>query len=177
MREYSKQQTPEEQAVPVSAWRYVAQTLSNRCTDLIIRTVGVWPDLHCDGGVIAELRQSASSTAAHSSTGHRIGNTAWRIDSPALQHHAQDTHRHCTYTRIDLFLMNKWLLQKVTQTKITNITWSVHASVLLTLGDTYPNDSAYMWRSNSQIIQNAATKEILEGHLSDLFSYQILYYR
>lgn len=67
--------------------------------------------------------------------------------------------------------MDKWLLQKVTQTKINNIKWSDHASVLLRLGDAYPNNSGYVWCSNSQIIQNTATKEILEGHLSNYFQF------
>lgn len=93
---------------------------------------------------------------------------AWRC-THANERHYSFSHRHCTYTRIDLFLMDKWLLQKVTQTKIETITWSDHAPILLTLRDSYPNTTANIWRSNSQIIQNPNTKKTLEDCLSDYF--------
>lgn len=77
--------------------------------------------------------------------------------------------RHCTYGRIDLYLVDRWLLQKNSQTKMNSITWSDHASVLITIGDKHPTNNAYVWCSNSQIIQNQITKHILEDHLSEYF--------
>lgn len=74
------------------------------------------------------------------------------------------------YTRIDWLLMDKWLLQKIIQTKINNITWSDHASILLTLGDAYPKTATVVLRSNSQLVQNPSTKRVLENHLSKYYA-------
>lgn len=76
----------------------------------------------------------------------------WRCTHANEKDYSFYSHRHCVYIRIDLFLADKWLLQKITQTKVNNITWSDHASVLFEIRDAYPNNNAYIWRSNSQVI-------------------------
>lgn len=42
---------------------------------------------------------------------------------------------HCTYSRTDLFVGDKQLLQDATETNIQSITWSDHAPISMTLGD------------------------------------------
>lgn len=41
--------------------------------------------------------------------------------------------RHRTYSCIDMFLTDKWLLQKVSSSCIHKITWSDHAVVSITI--------------------------------------------
>lgn len=81
----------------------------------------------------------------------------WRCTHANEKDFTLYSYRHCTYTRIDLFLIDRWLLPKVLHTKINDITWSDHASVLLTLRDDYPN-STYVWHANPQVIQTHQLK-------------------
>lgn len=55
--------------------------------------------------------------------------------------------RHNTYSQIDLFLTNKWLLQLIKSASIHTTTWSDHAPISITLTDESSHPRTYVWVS------------------------------
>lgn len=75
---------------------------------------------------------------------------------------------HRSYSRIYLFLLDKWHPKKNKSADNKTITWSDHAPVML--GNSYPVGSIYIWRSNPWLLQDANTRPILEQHLTEFLN-------
>lgn len=79
------------------------------------------------------------------------------------------SNSHRSYSRIDLFLVDKWLLFKCKGAKINNITWSDHALVKLTVGDPTNHNPTFIWRANPRLFQDAQTKSRINSQLHTFF--------
>lgn len=132
---------------------------------IMCRDFNIVPNLQMDS---TTAPSKMTSSLAHFLRSNELYD-AWRCTHDSERDYSFFSHRHGTYMRIDLFLMDKWLLQKVSQAKIDTIAWSDHAPILLTLKDSYPSTTTYVWHANSQIIQNPSTEKMLEDHLSSYF--------
>lgn len=73
---------------------------------------------------------------------------------------------HRVYTRLGLFLMDKWILTKIKASKINNITWLDRASVSLLVDDTSNVDPTFVWRTNPWVFQADPSKsELTHFHI------------
>lgn len=77
---------------------------------------------------------------------------------------------HHSYSRIDLFLVDRGILLKEKSSLINNITWSDHASVSLTIEDSLSSNTTYMRRTNTRILQLPEFKTEIEQCLNDYFT-------
>lgn len=59
---------------------------------------------------------------------------AWRCQYASEREYTFFSLRHHTYSHIDMFLTDKWLLQRVSMTRIYDITWLDHAAISLIQG-------------------------------------------
>lgn len=60
---------------------------------------------------------------------------AWRCLNVTEREYSFFSTSHKIYTRLNLFMTNKWLLTKIRASKINDITWTDHASVSLLVDD------------------------------------------
>lgn len=94
---------------------------------------------------------------------------AWRYLNTNDKDYSFFSNSHRSYSRIDLFLVDKWLLFKCKSVKINTIPWSDHASVKLAAGDSTTHNPTFIWRSNPRLFQDALTKSKIEQQLSEFF--------
>lgn len=73
---------------------------------------------------------------------------------------------HRIYTRLDFLLTDKWLVRKITASKINTITWSDHASVMLSVNDSPNVNTSFVWRSNPRFFQVDPSKIALQKDLT-----------
>lgn len=59
----------------------------------------------------------------------------WRCQHASEQDYTFFSSRHHSYSCIDLFVTNQWLLQRVSSSSIHNITWSDHAAMFISIED------------------------------------------
>lgn len=93
----------------------------------------------------------------------------WRCLNANARDYTFFSYRHCSYSRIDLFLTDKWLLQKISSAQIHDITWSDHAAVTITINDQVVSSSPPIWHSNIRLLQEPRTSTIISQHLSNFF--------
>lgn len=76
---------------------------------------------------------------------------------------------HNSYSRIDLILVDKLLLQAVSST-IHDISWSDHASVSITVVEGHTPSPTYLWRANSHIFQVTSHVATITQNFTEFFS-------
>lgn len=74
-----------------------------------------------------------------------------------------------SYSRIDYFLVDKWLLQHISDYNIDPITWSDDASICLTVNFTRPHMTAKLWRANTYVLKSSLYANMLQQQLDDFF--------
>lgn len=73
---------------------------------------------------------------------------------------------HLSYSRIDYFIVDKWTLQKVTESTIGTITSSDHAPISITLG-THQVGAPLLWKFNASLLTNPdICQSIIDAHHS-----------
>lgn len=95
---------------------------------------------------------------------------AWRCFHAGKRDFSFFSTPHWSFSRIDLFLVDQGLLTRTISTKINNITWSDHASVVLTIADSLSSDTIQIWRANPLLLHREDTKKTLERHLTENFT-------
>lgn len=78
--------------------------------------------------------------------------------------------RHNTYSRIDLFLADKWLLQRTSNSAIHTATWSDHAPISITMSDESRQPNSYIWRANNYLLNTPCYATPIEQNLEQYFS-------
>lgn len=81
---------------------------------------------------------------------------------------------HCTYTRIDLFLVDRNTLTRTLSSTINNITWSNHASISLSVKDSSPTNPSPVWWANSFLLQQLDVRNHVESQLKYFFLFNDL---
>uniref|UniRef100_A0A8C5Q2N9 Reverse transcriptase domain-containing protein n=1 Tax=Leptobrachium leishanense TaxID=445787 RepID=A0A8C5Q2N9_9ANUR len=78
----------------------------------------------------------------------------WRLLHPTARDYSFRSRVHNSYTRIDYFFAPGNVLPFITDCCILPITWSDHAPVLLTLGDTYQGSTRPPWRFREELLRH-----------------------
>lgn len=82
--------------------------------------------------------------------------------------------QHNSYTCIDMFLVNKLLLQKVASSTISDTLWSDHAIICISLVEVDSCSPMYPWRCNNSIIQNPEFQKTIDDQLDKFFLHNSL---
>lgn len=93
----------------------------------------------------------------------------WRCCHATERDYTYLSPRHNTYSRIDQFLSDKWLLQNVQESQIHTIAWSDHAPVSLKLINNNSKSNSFMWRVNNSILQHPKHAQYLSQKLTEYF--------
>lgn len=78
----------------------------------------------------------------------------WRYQHTSERDYTFFSNPHNTYSRIDCFITDKSLLQRVMGAKIYNITWSDHAPISLEISDSLTCNGIPLWRNNTFILSH-----------------------
>lgn len=128
-----------------------------------------------DFNLIIDPKMDTSASKPHSSsylskTIHQAElYDVWRCKNANARDYTFFSHRHCSYSRIDLFLTDKWLLQNISCAKIHDITWSDHAAITITIDDQVVSSSSPIWRSNIRLLQDPKTSTKISQHIKEFF--------
>lgn len=94
----------------------------------------------------------------------------WRCCHVAERDYTFLSLRHNTYSRIDLFLVDKWLLQNIHTSRIHTITWSDHAPISVQITNKNSKPQSYLWRVNNFLLQNQSNATFLSQKLEEFFT-------
>lgn len=72
------------------------------------------------------------------------------------------------YTHIDLFLVDKWLLQQ-DSSSILEITWSDHATISLYVEERDASPPVRLWCCNSKVLSSPTNVKLLSQHFREYF--------
>lgn len=76
--------------------------------------------------------------------------------------------RHNTYSRIDLFIFDKWLLQNFSHIHTT--TWPDHAPISITLNGKKSQPNSFLWCTNKYLLQNPTHAKHISERLEEFFT-------
>lgn len=93
----------------------------------------------------------------------------WRCTHPSERDYTFFSNPHKTYSRIDLFLVDKQLLCNTQKATIHDITWSDHAPISLTIRSNLNKPSTTTWKNNISLMLQAHNKRALETALKNYF--------
>lgn len=93
----------------------------------------------------------------------------WRCQHATEKDFTFFSHAHKTYTRINLFLTDKFLLQNVYKSEIGNITWSDHTPVSITVGGGNLRTRANRWRNNALLMSCPEHRHQIQQALQEFF--------
>ena len=123
------------------------------------------PDYHMDSSSGPKRFTSPLSSFLNSHDLHDV----WRCCHATERDYTFLSPRHNTYTRIDLFLSDKWLLQNVSASTIHTITWSDHAPVSIQIKNQHANPKSFVWRVNNSLLQHTDNQTFLAERLTEFF--------
>lgn len=79
---------------------------------------------------------------------------------------------HNSYSRIDYFIVDKWLWQNIFCSTIDLITWSDHAHISITIISKASNPTR-LWKANTHILQMSPYDKQLHRPLYDFFLHNL----
>lgn len=92
---------------------------------------------------------------------------AWRCLRANKRNYTFFSTRHCSYSHIDMFLTDIWLLQCVHATLIHNITWSDHTAISLSIAKQGVSPPSPISCCNVRYLQETQTLPVISQHLQD----------
>lgn len=69
---------------------------------------------------------------------------------------------HKSYSRIDYFITDKYLLPKITNANIHNLTWSDHAPITLEIKSNQICPNNHLWRNNTFILSQERYRSVMK---------------
>ncbi|XP_068122117.1 inositol polyphosphate-4-phosphatase type I A-like [Hyperolius riggenbachi] len=91
----------------------------------------------------------------------------WRIQHPTDRDYTFFSGVHKTYSRIDFFLADKIILQKVMDTSIGSKLWSDHAPTHIVLDDKLSGSKPFLWRLNGSLLSDAPFRTKLSNDIQE----------
>lgn len=76
---------------------------------------------------------------------------------------------HNIYSRINLFVADKWLLQENSASTIHTVTWSDHVPISITVSTKPTHPPSYIWQANNLLLQDPTYATSLSQHLENFF--------
>lgn len=98
-------------------------------------------DIHMDTTSAAKLRESPLKQFLTSQDLFDV----WRCYHGSEKDYTYFSPHHKSYSRIDMFLAHKWLLQKLSLSVIHTMTWSDHAPITISISDTERQRNTFLW--------------------------------
>lgn len=123
------------------------------------------PDRNMDTSVLRRRNQPSLQHLLHRNDLFDV----WRCHHPSDREYTHHSVVHNSYSRIDLFLSDKFLLQRAADTEITPITWSDHAPICMTLSLSKTVPSQKPWRVRADILKSPKNVESLRDSLTEFF--------
>uniref|UniRef100_A0A8C5Q824 Reverse transcriptase domain-containing protein n=1 Tax=Leptobrachium leishanense TaxID=445787 RepID=A0A8C5Q824_9ANUR len=93
----------------------------------------------------------------------------WRVFHPGERDFSFHSMVHNSYTRIDYIFMPGDTLPRVLDCSLSDITWSDHAPLLLTLHDSYRYTNRPPWKLNESLLSDPAIEKDLEQIMTEYF--------
>lgn len=93
----------------------------------------------------------------------------WRCQHAEERDYTFHSLPHNSYSRIDMILVDKVLLQAVFSSTIHDISWSDHAPVSTSIVEGHTPNPAYIWRVNAQVLSSPQNTSIISKHLWEYF--------
>lgn len=94
----------------------------------------------------------------------------WRYYHASKRDYAFYSPVHKSFSRIDMFMMDRQSLQLVDRCDIGTITWSDHASITLTIHINNPSSAPFIWKNNTCLLANPEIKKIVSYKLEEFFT-------
>lgn len=93
----------------------------------------------------------------------------WRCLHTSERDYTYHSPRFNCYSSIDLCIVDKWLLQRISSSEIADITWSDNAAISITISDSEFPSPALLWRCNNKLIKEQTMNNVLTQWLRDYF--------
>lgn len=94
----------------------------------------------------------------------------WRCRHASERDYTFYSNVHRTYSRIDMFLVDRSLLPQITNSTIGTITWSDHAPVTVSINLTGAVAPPFSWKNNTYVLSNPTHQTALAKQLVEFFS-------
>lgn len=94
----------------------------------------------------------------------------WRCQHSSEKYFMFFSNVHHTYSCMDLFLVDKFLLQKVVKSEIQCITWSDHAPISISVGDQCTVTRANRWWNNIYNLSQPKNSDQIDKALKEFFT-------
>lgn len=93
----------------------------------------------------------------------------WRCHQGSEKDYTYFSSHHKSYSRIDMFIVDKWLLQKISASVIHTMSWSDHAPITISISDTAHQRNTFLWRANNYVLQHPTYSQEISEHLKKYF--------
>lgn len=99
----------------------------------------------------------------------------WRCQHAEEHDYTFHSLPHNLYSRIDMILVNKVLLQAVSSSTTHDMSWSDHAPISISIAEEHIPNPAYIWRVNSHVLNSPQNVSAITKHLQEFFSNELGY--
>lgn len=123
------------------------------------------PDLSLDSTSAAKRRRSPLQHLIATCDLYDV----WRCHHGSEKDYTYYSPRFHSYSRIDLILTDKWVLQTVTASVIHAATWSDHSPISISIEDSNGKHNSYLWRVNNFILQHKDYSSDIANHIKEFF--------
>lgn len=123
-------------------------------------------DIHMDTTSAAKRRESPLKHFIASQDIYDV----WRCHYGSERDFTYFSPHHKSYSRIDLFLSDKWLLQKISASVIHTMTWSDHAPITISIDNTGHQRNTFLWKANNYVLQHPKYSQVIKEDLTEYFS-------
>lgn len=93
----------------------------------------------------------------------------WRCQHSSERDFTFFSNAHHTYSRIDLFLVDTFMVQKIVRSDIHVISWSDHAPVSISVGGQNTETRANRWRNDTFTLCQPENSKIIRSALKEFF--------
>lgn len=93
----------------------------------------------------------------------------WRCQHSSEKDYTFYSNVHHMHSRIDLFLVDKFILQQITKSDLHCITWSDHAPISVVVGDRCAETRANRWRNDIFTLSQPQNLAKSEKAIKDFF--------
>lgn len=94
----------------------------------------------------------------------------WRCQHLSEKDYTYYSNVHHSYSRIDLFLVDKFILQQISKSDLHCITWSDHAPISVVMGDRCAETRANRWRNDIYTLSQPQNLEKTGKAIKEFFS-------
>lgn len=94
----------------------------------------------------------------------------WRCYHASEKDYTFYSHVHKSFSRIDMFLVDRQSLQAVDKCDIGTISWSDRAPITLSLRLTNPFPTPFVWKNNTYLLANPDIKRTISSKLEEFFT-------